>query len=231
MSSLEHPPLPTHEHGVTDFEQQLFKDGAYVFVPALELHKAGSDYAAVANYRGAQPWVDTDKVVAQMPDVAEMLTWKQNNSGAIPARWAAVGENGEERFGSPAWGAIRTDLEAAKEQQIQLSTPLIDAAVTHPVSHVREAAGLNQRLEQWQLADLLANDRAVPIHPHVLSAIKRAQVDMGVPYAAVTAAETMAETLRASRDQQALEAMRNPRPSPEGRTAGFLSKIGLSRRR
>ncbi len=130
----------------TPFEEELFKDGYYVFQPNGEIFEAEVHYKDVMNNFGQNRIERSSVELSQLAEILadielQHLNWKQKFSGKIPKRWGS--DNGENMV---------EDMKRAGQEQVQLDDVLIDAGVCHFNRDVALQTGINQKLNPNQLA-------------------------------------------------------------------------------
>jgi hypothetical protein len=167
---------------LSEFERSLFSEGVYVFEPTIDYADAEGEIASSADWYDNNPYWDDEQTRDSINrDVFQKrweLAWKQHFSGKVPKDWEM-------------WHAPMDDIEEAGNRRIQLSSTLIDAAVSHDHHLVANKVGTLQDLNTHQLA--IAFARELP--PWNIGQIVEAQVKRGMSEEQVDEARKLAEEI------------------------------------
>ena len=131
----------------SDFEKELFKDGAYAFDFDKEVQEAEGVYHRTTGWLHHR--LEPDRVQNVLAGLASSeswdLAWKQAFSDRIPKNW-------------DVWGKVMVSFKEAGRRNIQLSPVLVNAGVSHDFPSVVYEAGKSQRLTPQQLGFVLGRD-------------------------------------------------------------------------
>lgn len=92
---------------------------------------------------------------------AVYLAWLDHFNGKVPAHWRE-------------WWGPQDDIEAAAKSRKVLDEVLIDAAISHPNSHITYGVAMTQKLDALQLCVALST--MMPGGPWAHKDIRKAQV-------------------------------------------------------
>lgn len=131
----------------TDFEKGLFKNGVYQFNFNKEIKESERHYHSTKDWLRHPEWVSrAQDVLADLVSSERWdLAWKQAFSGTIPKSWSI-------------WYGLTDSFKEAGKRDIQLSSTLINAGVSHDHHQVVNEAGKSQKLSPEQLGLVLGRD-------------------------------------------------------------------------
>lgn len=132
-----------------EYEQYLFRDGA------IEIGYPDAVINNVKEYWQESHDSNAEEEVEGLPElVRKYLYWGKRFDGVIPAHWWDVGKLNRYTFRLPRhnYRAIEVDFEVAGVFGVQLSPPLIDAAVSIGSDGVLKTIAKSQYLDHDQLA-------------------------------------------------------------------------------
>jgi hypothetical protein len=165
---LSSPPVEeSHISNITDYERSLFDDGIYIIVEYYNNHPS---------YK-RQDGLSLEKEIIKK---RWALAWGDRFNGQVPDGWAGGGS------------LVMQDIEEAGKRGIQLSTTLIDAAVSHRSDLVGRHAGVFQNLNTHQLAIIFARD----LPALAMSQVVEEQVKRGMTDEQLSEARKLAEIIR-----------------------------------
>lgn len=168
---------------VAEFERELFKRGT------LEFHVdeyLGEQEHFITHFQESlqeEGW-NSDFVAGLIgsarDDIPHHLMWQQHFSEQVPKDWSI-------------WTIAWNDIRKAGTRGIQLNSTLIDAGVSYPEFIVAVEAGKTQRLNETQLAILLARP---DIYDHRREEVLSAQRAMGVSEEVIQEATRIAKEIQ-----------------------------------
>lgn len=157
-----HPPI-------SDFEQELFRNGVYVFDPNKEIYDAEKILLQHKDWmdRNWGNFLHRDSFDDKIAYEKHHILWKQAFSGLIPIHWSD-------------WREVKNDFEKGRELNIQLNPTLVDAGVTHSSHFVVRETGRGQKLQTRQLAVVIARKEVENIPGWNYEEIIQAQESKGL---------------------------------------------------
>lgn len=131
----------------SDFERDLFQNGVYMFDFDKEVDRASENYHSMKEWLDHPGWVSRAQAVLTDLVTSEQweLAWKQAFSGRIPKSWYI-------------WHGPIDAFEKAGKKNVQLSSILVNAGVSHDHHLVVNEAGKSQKLSPEQLGLVLGRD-------------------------------------------------------------------------
>jgi hypothetical protein len=181
---LSSPPVEeSHISNITDYERSLFDDGIYIIDLSTELADAERDIAHTVEYYNNHPSYKRQDGLSLEKEIIKKrwaLAWGDRFNGQVPDGWAGGGS------------LVMQDIEEAGKRGIQLSTTLIDAAVSHRSDLVGRHAGVFQNLNTHQLAIIFARD----LPALAMSQVVEEQVKRGMTDEQLSEARKLAEIIR-----------------------------------
>jgi hypothetical protein len=181
-----------------EFERELFKRGTLEF--DFDQYLAEREHLLVYSGKklkeeGWKPDFAARIIEGIGDETTHYHVWQSHFSGQVPEDWKSW---------TLTWGAFRR----AGELGFQLSSPLVDAGVSYPASLVAIEAGETQRLNETQLAILLARP---DLYDYQREAVLAAQMEMGV------SEEVIHEATRIAKEtQDRIREKKREKPKIEG---------------
>ncbi len=145
---------------IAEFERTLFEPGTFDW-PTNEIV---GDFTDRYYYFIERNSASTGAKIEYLESGYWQANWRNYYRGRIPVNWGISPHD------------IADDLREAKSCNIQLSSILVEAALSHPENVAAVSAGTYQRLNLSQLAQLLARN----LSEEELSDIYVGQIDFGL---------------------------------------------------